>query len=237
MQARTEYISICVYFPFYTSHFIVWLLLFRYVFIRAFFCTYQAHKKNQKNVKRQKKGMAKGNRTKVNPSTQTVWEEWMHINFHHLSSSLHVRAFFSKMCRAWICVHSVGSIHERAAFHVESRNHIHALKQHFSIVSSSFSRIFPTLDFFCHGWREFLRLNALFCFHFGFFLSNFLVYSYVLHSFALRYNKQNKYKREIERKKGIFGWNSFLSILSAVVGLIVSQFDTLIYTYQQPIIS
>lgn len=147
MQARTEYISICVYFPFYTSHFIVWLLLFRYVFIRAFFAHIR-HTKNQKNVKRQKKGMAKGNRTKVNPSTQTVWEEWMHINFHHLSSSLHVRAFFSKMCRAWICVHSVGSIHERAAFHVESRNHIHALKQHFSIVSSSFSRIFPTLDFF-----------------------------------------------------------------------------------------
>lgn len=147
MQARTEYISICVYFPFYTSHFIVWLLLFRYVFIRAFFLHISGTQKNQKNVKRQKKGMAKGNRTKVNPSTQTVWEEWMHINFHHLSSSLHVRAFFSKMCRAWICVHSVGSIHERAAFHVESRNHIHALKQHFSIVSSSFSRIFPTLDF------------------------------------------------------------------------------------------
>lgn len=113
MHASTYgiYIYLCVFsFLYITFHCVA--VVVPLCIHSGFFLHISGTQKNQKNVKRQKKGMAKGNRTKVNPSTQTVWEEWMHINFHHLSSSLHVRAFFSKMCRAWICVHSVGSIHE-----------------------------------------------------------------------------------------------------------------------------
>lgn len=56
---------------------------------------------------------------------------------------------------------------------------------------------------FCHGWREFLRLNVLFCFHFGFFLSNFLVsiHTFCIHLRCDTTNKTNTRERLREKKE------------------------------------